>query len=323
MRPLLVIVLVVLVAVVACADGSARVDNQAPPILPPGMTGAADDAFAPDTLGAAVELLSTGDFADRSPGSIGDHKAADYVAGKLEALNMGVKRQAFTDSRGRETENVIAVWASTGESPDVIVVGAHRDHLAADGATKYPGANDNASGTVGMLAIAKTLSALPAPKRTVVFVSLGSEEDPFQEGARHLLKDQAGVFDIANVVFMVDLDMIGTYNAEELVYALGSVSSETGRAILETRAEESPLEFELDDAAEGSASVAFCNHGIPYTTFYTTDPECYRGACDTADRIDTTPMANIAMLAAELTAELAMSDADLAAERDENGCVDF
>src|SRR5205823_5126967 len=111
-----------------------------------------------------------------------------------ESLGMAVTRQKFTDSHKRATENVIAVWASTGASHDVIVVGAHRDHLPADGATRYPGANDNASGTVGMLAIAKALSSRPAPKRAVVFVSFGSDEDG-QEGAQHLIADQSGAFD--------------------------------------------------------------------------------------------------------------------------------
>src|SRR5207249_5270300 len=111
----------------------ATVDSNPDP-MPTDNPAPAEDPFEPGALGAAITVMTTGDFADRAPGTMGDHRSADFVAGKLESLGMAVTRQKFTDSHKRATENVIAVWASTGASHDVIVVGAHRDHLPADGA---------------------------------------------------------------------------------------------------------------------------------------------------------------------------------------------
>src|SRR5262245_65837865 len=94
---------------------------------------------------------------------------------------------------------------------------------------------------------------------------------------------------------MIDLDMVGTYDAQQIVFALGASSSPTGRAILELRGGAVfPLLLDLDSAADGSDHVPFCAAGIPYTAFYTPDPDCYHKACDTAERIHTASMSLIA-----------------------------
>ena len=78
-----------------------------------------------------------------------------------------------------------AVGRLTGTDPalkdEVIVLGAHLDHVGArenaPGPDKiYNGADDDASGTVSVMALAQTLAAGPRPKRTMVFALFGSEE---------------------------------------------------------------------------------------------------------------------------------------------------
>ena len=68
-------------------------------------------------------------------------------------------------------------------SSDVSLVSAHLDHVgnrsrgaSADAETIYTGADDDASGTVAVLELARALAAGPRPKRTVVFAFFGSEE---------------------------------------------------------------------------------------------------------------------------------------------------
>ena len=78
-----------------------------------------------------------------------------------------------------------AVGRLTGSDPkakeEVIVLGAHLDHVGmrenAAGPDKiYNGADDDASGTVSVMALAQVLAAGPRPKRTLVFALFGSEE---------------------------------------------------------------------------------------------------------------------------------------------------
>ena len=78
-----------------------------------------------------------------------------------------------------------AVGRLTGSDPkakeEVVVLGAHLDHLGAretaPGPDKiYNGADDDGSGTVAVMALAQALAAGPRPKRTLVFALFGSEE---------------------------------------------------------------------------------------------------------------------------------------------------
>lgn len=78
-----------------------------------------------------------------------------------------------------------AVGRITGTDPvqakQVIVLSAHLDHVGANpnaaGPDKiYNGADDDASGTVAVMALAEALAAGPKPKRTIVFALFGSEE---------------------------------------------------------------------------------------------------------------------------------------------------
>lgn len=77
----------------------------------------------------------------------------------------------------RMTRNVIGMIA--GQTDAAITVSAHFDHLGVAGTgpdTIYNGADDDASGTVTVLELARALVAKPKPKRTVYFILFGSEE---------------------------------------------------------------------------------------------------------------------------------------------------
>jgi hypothetical protein len=271
-------------------------------------------AFDTHTLADGVTRLSTGVMSDRSPGSPGDQAAGDYIFNKLTGLGLATTRQAFADATGRITENIVGIRQGL-DPTDVIVVGAHHDSLAGQ-----PGANDNASGVISLLAIADSLSTRQL-QRTIYFVAFGSEEEPgLADGARHLVADPG--FPIDRVVFMLNLDMVGSYDQEAVVYALGSSTSDTGRALIEPLAEASPLLWDLDQPGSDSDYVAFCERGVPYTYIFTSDPECYHDTCDTPDRIDVNDMAQLSSLASDFIAELANAPAALATERKLNGCHD-
>ena len=294
-------------------DGGGDPDGGTPP----------GDPFDAAKLGALVTQLSTGALADRSPGTPGDKAAADLVADRLLALGLQVVRQPFNDATGHATENVVALAPTAANARnEVIVIGAHRDSLAANGTTQFPGANANASGTAGLLAIAEALAAKGAPPRQLVFVSFGAGESATPAGANFFVQQLPADL-LATIVLMIDLDAIGTYDADEIVFALGASTSPAGRAILEDKGGDTfPLLLDLDGAADESDHAPFCAKGIPYTVFHTPDPDCYRLACDTPDRIDTASLSLIAQLAATFASELATSSVDLAAERTANGCVD-
>ena len=226
----------------------------------------------------------------------------------------------ITDAEGRETANVIGYLPGDDGSrgADIVVVSAHLDHLG----NGRLGANDNASGVAGLLSIAQSLAEGPRPARTVVFAAFGSEESGM-EGATVFMDSPPAEFEPSDVVYNVNMDMIGTYSATDIVYALGALRGTAGRAAVAARRADYPeLDVGLDEPSDLSDNYAFCSRGVPYLFFWTEDPDCYHEACDTADRLDYTSLVEIARLTGQVTGDLADSEADLrgAVVTDENVC---
>ncbi|WP_430816705.1 M28 family peptidase [Carboxylicivirga sp. RSCT41] len=103
--------------------------------------------------------------------------------------------------------NVIGVIE--GSDPElkneVIMVGAHLDGQGNLGEL-FPGALDNASGVADIMAAARALSMLPAPKRTIAFFFIGAEEKGLL-GAREYAKDP--LFPKEKTICYINLDMVG------------------------------------------------------------------------------------------------------------------
>jgi hypothetical protein len=142
---------------------------------------------------------------------------------------------AWTPSRVRG-RNVIGLLR--GSDPklggEAVVVGAHYDHLgwgeeggALDGRRLHPGADDNASGTAAMMAVAATLAgAGPRPRRTILFVAFTGEEKGWA-GSRALVARAP-----KTVVAMLNMDMVGRMKGNALEVN-GSATSGPWRAIVD------------------------------------------------------------------------------------------
>ena len=90
---------------------------------------------------------------------------------------------------------------------EVVVVGAHLDHVGLQGDVLYPGANDNASGSAAVLAIAEAMARSPQPPaRSVLFVLYAAEESGLQ-GATHVVEHPP--VPLEQVVAVVNMDCIG------------------------------------------------------------------------------------------------------------------
>ena len=124
--------------------------------------------------------------------------------------------------------------------------------------------------------------------------------------------------DLDNVVEYINLDMVGSYSSRGFVAAMGTFAKLPARAMLEAGMKAYPkLSVGLGGRAERSDHEAFCEQGIPYVFFWTPDTRCYHETCDTADKLDTAHMAQIAALAGDLVARLADTQARSRARRDE------
>ena len=273
-----------------------------------------------DALRADVVYLASPELDGRVPGSAGDEAARAYVAARFEDLGLEAYgdtegyAQPFVDSEGRATANLLGFLPGSDEEvgDEIVVLSAHLDHLG----NGRLGANDNASGVSALLAVAEALAAGAPLRRTVLFAAFGAEETG-SEGSAAFLEALPDGVDPSDIVYNVNLDMVGTYDQTGTVDALGSMPGTYGREVLDDLVGAFPeRDVGLGDPSDLSDNATFCAEGVPYVFFWTDDPDCYHQTCDTADRIDYDSLAWIAVLTGDLVAALADTDEDLAGRVD-------
>jgi hypothetical protein len=227
----------------------------------------------------------------------------------------------YNPSKKYQFTNLVGSIPGAGAlAREVLVVGAHIDHLGAYGNEGLLlGANDNASGVLGLLLVAKQLltETQAESRRTVVFAIWGAEEDPFYlRGSSAFLQSIAAADpeSLGRIMYYINFDMIGSYPNKNVVYALGTFQKSTAyRLLRELLPQSGTLEVALEERGDSSDQEVFCEQGIPYVFFWTED-DCYHKPCDTPKRIDPTSLAQIANLAAKLVQKLSV-EPELAAAK--------
>jgi Zn-dependent M28 family amino/carboxypeptidase len=132
-------------------------------------------------------------------------RAAEYIEGELKVAG-AVRRQTFAVD-GKAVDNLDVELRGASAPEEIVVVGAHYDS-----AFRCPGANDNGSGTAGLLALARML-ATSKPARTLRFVAFVNEEPPHYRTRDMGSRVYAGRCRERNenVVAMLSLETIGYY----------------------------------------------------------------------------------------------------------------
>lgn len=312
-----------------------------PSVPVPSATQCDGDPFAAAALKGDVGYLASKELGGRVPGTPGDVAARALIAARFKCLGLepggdgGSYEQAFVNEGGVRTANVVGIIRGSDPTvaAEIVLVGAHHDHFGTGGGQGLRlGANDNASGVAGMLAVAQAIAKRKtAPRRTMAFVGFGSEEtaaaSPYTEGSAHFVKSATSL-PVDKVVYVVNFDMIGTYTQTKRVYALGSLTKTPANAMLKALTRPA-ITVSLGEPADQGASdfYPFCVKGVPYVFFWTDDPACYHKSCDTADRIDYEQMGEIAHVGSDLGGTLADTTQDLAAFRKtaktaDLGCTD-
>lgn len=214
-------------------EGAERASAAAPEVDE--ASGAALSSLAPVLSEAAllthVRALTDEALAGRQAGSEGERAAARYVAQVLEGAGVaGMPRAGryhdFDSSQGWEPaaspRSRTALGWLPGADPalagELVVVGAHQDHLGVRGGVIHPGADDDASGVAVVLEVARALSARRGELgRPVIFAFFGAEEIGLV-GARAFVGEKApratapaqpALVDPASVAVMVNVDMVG------------------------------------------------------------------------------------------------------------------
>lgn len=133
-------------------------------------------------------------------------RAEDYITARFKAAGCAVEYQEYMAS-GVKVRNITCLKPGTSPAGETVVVGAHYDTF------NNPGADDNASGTAGLLALADRAKG-KTYARTVKFVAFVNEEPPFfrHEGMGSKVWADAAAARGENIKAAVVLEMIGYYS---------------------------------------------------------------------------------------------------------------
>jgi hypothetical protein len=204
-----------------------------------------------------------------------------------------------------------------GRADEYIILGAHYDHLGYGGPDSlapsqigqiHPGADDNASGTAGVLELARLLAPLKGQlDRGILFASFAGEELGLL-GSAEWVKEPTRPLDKA--VAMINMDMIGRIK-DEKVYVGGVGTGTTFDALLTAARAGSP--FQMDYSQSGYAAsdhTSFVARKIPVLFFFSGLHADYHKPSDTWDKINAPDAAKLLNVIAKVTLEL-----DIAAAR--------
>ena len=178
-----------------------------------------------DHIRGELEFLASDALQGRGSGTHDELLAATYIASELAQLglkpsgdngsfiqNVSGEFQFRTGLKQWNTRNVIATFPGTDPKlkNEVVLLSAHLDHLGVgrpvNGDEIYNGADDDASGCVAVLQLARALVEAGPAKRTVLFVFFGSEETGGQ-GNQYFLAHPP--LPVKNIVANLEFEMIG------------------------------------------------------------------------------------------------------------------
>lgn len=204
----------------------------------------------------------------------------------------------------RRADNIIGLLSGTDSAlaGEVVVVGAHYDHLGLVNGAVYPGADDNASGTAMVLGLARAFAMAGGAPRTMIFALFSGEELGLLGSAHYVAHPP---LPLDRTVAMVNFDMVGRVRDNRV--SVSGIESAAGlRAAVATASAGSPLKLDLRDSPHGpSDHVRFYTAGVPVVFFNTGRHDDYHKPSDTADRVDTAGMERIGVVAVRLLGELA------------------
>lgn len=244
-----------------------------------------------------TETLSSDALEGRATGTAGNAAARGFILKRFEKLGLrplgdGYEHD-FPAQPNEENPDVvpskgvnIVGWVA-GETPGegpMLVVTAHYDHLGIVDGEIYNGADDNASGTAALIAIAEYLERNP-PVHDVVFAALDAEEIDLQ-GAADLI--MSGVLDLDRIALNINFDMVsrseegelyvaGTYHYPELLPLIEQVSTQAPVKLLIGHDTPDLGYFDWTDASD---HAQFHEAGIPFLYFGVEDHDGYHQPSD-------------------------------------------
>ena len=211
----------------------------------------------------------------------------------------------------RATVNNVLAWLP-GKTDEYVIVGAHYDHLGRGNFDSlapsqigqiHPGADDNASGTAGVLELARLLAPQRGQfQRSILFMNFAGEELGLL-GSAEWVKEPTRP--LAKAVAMINMDMIGRIR-DDKIYIGGVGTGSTFKSVLEQAQKEEAFKIEYSAGGYSSSDhTSFVARKIPVLFFFSGLHSDYHKPSDTWDKINAPSAARLLDMIESVTLQLA------------------
>jgi hypothetical protein len=243
------------------------------------------------------------------------------LLGIVNAIDKDLKPQSFPVTgltasmtvdilhESKPVHNVIAYLP--GQTDEYVIVGAHYDHLGLGGENSlapsqlgqiHHGADDNASGTAGVIELARWFSKQPQQRRGILFMTYAGEELGLLGSSYYTTHP---ILPLDKAVAMLNMDMIGRIR-EGKIYVNGTGTGSTLDELVSTIQVPSSLKLDLSEYVGygGSDHISFTAKQVPVIFFFSGLHGDYHKPSDTSDKIEAGAAADLTEYVADIATAL-------------------
>lgn len=255
-----------------------------------------------DNIVRIEEILASDAMEGRALFSAGIEKSSAFIENEFKNIGLSFYadlknyRQEFK-IKGKPANNVVGVLPGRSKADEYVVFSAHYDHLglAENGEDKvYNGANDDASGTTAVIALAKYFKENKLNERTIVFVAFTAEEVGGY-GSKEFSKSIGA----GKVVAMFNIEMIGTESkwGKNSAYITGFDKSSFGTILQQNLAQSNfkfyPDPYPAENLFYRSDNATLAALGVPAHTISTSKMDIEPNYHKLSDEVSTLDLDNM------------------------------
>ncbi len=273
-------------------------------------------SISENALKTNLTIIASDEMEGRETGSEGQKKAGRYIIEQYQKAGISFPKgatsyyqtvpAAYLNAKRNEnlsdSENIWAFIEGTDKKEEIVIVSAHYDHVGIKNGEVFNGADDDGSGTVALIEIAKAFQKAKnegnGPRRSILILHVTGEEHGLH-GSRYYTENP--LFPLKNTVADVNIDMIGRRDdlhkdTNNYIYVIGSdyLSSDL-YAICESTNQKYiglTLDYKYNDKKDKnryyyrSDHYNFAKNGIPSVFFFNGSHADYHKPTDVVDKIE-------------------------------------
>ena len=304
------------------------------------------NSITAEELKAHLTIIASDEMEGRDTGSQGQKKAGRYMISQYQKNEIPFPKGATEyyqhipakylnaqyDEKLPDSENIWAFIEGSEKPDEIVVVSAHYDHIGVKNGDVYNGADDDGSGTVALLEIAKAFKQAKneghGPKRSILILHVTGEEHGLH-GSRYYSENP--LFPLKNTVADVNIDMIGRRDdlhkeSNNYIYLIGSdyLSTDLYKICESENKKFTNLkrDYKFNDRKDPnrfyyrSDHYNFAKNGIPVVFLFNGVHADYHQKTDEVEKIEFDALAKRTQLAFVIAWELANRDEKIKVDRD-------